>query len=457
MRRLLLPLFLGLSVAASAQNDAPPATTSADRRFVATGPNPEDNLRIVRWAEKNARSIEDYLGQPVPIAAHSPIVLRLHAATTNEAPGAVVSQRQEGARFLQELRITGLRAADPEDLLETFTLLMIHRGVHELRASLPQAALRGPAYVPAWFATGCAQNLHRTTRARNRAVVLRAFEAGGGLTAQDILRLQSLPRGRWASKAECGVFVAWLASREDFHALRAALYRQFASGAPADAPWLCEQLPDATLLDDLEKHWDLWRLHATQVRAEDTGLYDDAPGRLAALFPVRKQRLAELGATAVDRELDATDLAAFRAESWFPKLIGALRAETLTLAAGQPPEFQRILAAWDAWYQSLLDLPVNARENATGRVEFPAEMRKRSAALLQGAQAPLHAYRQRVRGLARYVDEFEERSAAANIPETSDTAPGPRSEHQQYVDRFDKARPDSGQPITPRPQNPVGP
>ena len=91
------------------------------------------------------------------------------------------SQRLEGARFLQELRITGLRTADPEDLLETFTLLMIHRGVHELRAGLPQTALRGPAYVPAWFATGCAQNLHRTTRARNRAVVLRAFEAGGGL------------------------------------------------------------------------------------------------------------------------------------------------------------------------------------------------------------------------------------------------------------------------------------
>lgn len=449
MKRLLLPLLLGLSVAASAQNDAPPSTTSADRRFVATGPNPEDNLRIVRWAEKNARSIEDLLGQPVPIAAHSPIVLRLHAAATNEAPGAVVSQRQEGARFLQELRITGLRAADPEDLLETFTLLMIHRGVHELRASLPQAALRGPAYVPAWFATGCAQNLHRTTRARNRAVVLRAFEAGGGLTAQGILRLQSLPRGRWASKAECGLFVGWLASREDFPTLRAALYRQFASGAPTDAPWLCEQLPDATLLDDLEKHWDLWRLRSTQVRAEDTGLYDDAPGRLAALFPVNRDRLAAVGANGIERDLDASELAAFRAEPWFPKLIGALRAETLTLAAGQPPEFQRILAAWDAWYQSLLDLPVNARESATGRMEFPAEMRKRSTALLQSAQAPLHAYRQRVRGLARYVDDFEERSAAANIPETADTAPGPRTEHQQYVDQFDTTRPKPPPPPQP--------
>lgn len=451
MRRLLLLLLLGSPVAASAQNDAPPSTSSADRRFVATGPSPEDNLRIVRWAEKNARSIEDFLGRPVPVAAHSPIVLRLYAATTNEAPGAVVSQRQEGARFLQELRVTGLRAADPEDLLETFTLLMIHRGVHELRATLPPAALRGPAYVPAWFATGCAQNLHRTTRARNRAVVLRAFEAGGGLTAQEILRLQSLPRGRWASKAECGVFVAWLASREDFPALRAALFRQFASGAPTDAPWLCEQLPDATLLDDLEKHWDLWRLHATQVRAEDTGLYDDAPGRLAALFPVNRERLAAAGATGIERALDASDLAAFRAEPWFPRLVGALRAETLTLSAGQPPEFQRILAAWDAWYQSLLDLPVTARENATGRVEFPAEMRKRSAALLQGAQAPLHAYRQRVRGLVRYVDDFEERSAAANIPETADTAPGPRSEHQQYVDQFDTTRPKPTPPPAPAP------
>lgn len=449
MKRLLLALLLGVPVAASAQGDAPPATTSADRRFVATGPDPEDNLRIVRWAEKNARSIEDFLGQPVAIASHSPIVLRLYAATTNEAPGAVVSQRQEGARFLQELRITGLRAADPEDLLETFTLLMIHRGVHELRAGLPAASLRGPAYVPAWFATGCAQNLHRTTRARNRAVVLRAFEAGGGLTAREILRLQSLPRGRWASKAECGVFVAWLAAREDFPALRAALFRQFASGGPADAPWLCEQLPDATLLDDLEKHWDLWRLHATQVRAEDTGLYDDVPGRLAALFPVRKDRLAALGAREPLRDLDASDLAAFRAEPWFPRLIGALRAETLTLSAGQPPEFQRILAAWDAWYQSLLDLPVTARESATGRVEFPAEMRKRSAALLQDAQAPLHAYRQRVRGLAQYVDEFEERSAAANLPETSDTAPGPRSEHQQYVDRFDLSLPRPAPPAQP--------
>jgi hypothetical protein len=451
MKRLLLAVLLGVPVAASAQNDAPPSTTSADRRFVATGPDPEDNLRIVRWAEKNARSIEDLLGQPVPIAAHSPIVLRLHPAATNEAPGAVVSQRQEGARFLQELRITGLRAADPEDLLETFTLLMIHRGVHELRASLPQAALRGPAYVPAWFATGCAQNLHRTTRARNRAVVLRAFEAGGGLTAQEILRLQSLPRGRWASKAECGLFVGWLASREDFPALRAALFRQFASGGPADAPWLCEQLPDATLLDDLEKHWDLWRLRSTQVRAEDTGLYDDAPGRLAALFPVNRERLAAIGATGMERDLDASELASFRAEPWFPKLVGALRAETLTLSAGQPPEFQRILAAWDAWYQSLLDLPVTARESATGRVEFPAEMRKRSAALLQAAQAPLHAYRQRVRGLARYVDDFEERSAAANIPETADNAPGPRTEHQQYVDRFDEAIP---KPPPPRPPVP---
>ena len=179
--------------------------------------------------------------------------------------------------------------------------------------------------------------------------------------------------------------------------------------------------------------------------ADDVSL----PGRLAALFPVNRERLAAVGANGIERDLDASELAAFRAESWFPKLIGALRAETLTLAAGQPPEFQRILAAWDAWYQSLLDLPVNARENATGRVEFPAEMRKRSAALLQGAQGPLHAYRQRVRGLARYVDDFEERSAAANIPETADTAPGPRTEHQQYVDQFDTTRPKPPPPPQP--------
>ena len=439
MRHLLLPLLLGGAVAASAQIDAPPATTSADRRFVATGPSPEDNLRLLRWAEKNARMLEDFLGLPADVPAHSPIVLRLHAAATNEAPGAVVSQRQEGVRFLQELRVTSLHAAEPEDLLETFTLLLIHRAVHDARSRLPAAALRGPAYVPAWFATGCAQNLHRTTRARNRAVVLRAFEAGGGLAARDILRLQSLPRGRWASKAECGLFVAWLASREDFPALRAALVRQFAAGAPTDAPWLCEQLPDAAVLDDLEKHWDLWRLHTTQVRAEDTGLYEDAPGRLAALFPVSRERLAAVGATGIDHDLDASDLAAFRAETWFPRLIGALRAETLTLAAGQPPEFQRILAAWDAWYQSLIDLPVTARTGATGRVEFPADMRKRAAALLQAAQAPLHAYRQRVRGLARYVDDFEERAAAANVPPAP--APPVRTVHQEYVDRFDTGRP----------------
>ncbi len=439
MKRLLLPLLLGLSVAASAQNDAPPATTSADRRFVATGPSPEDNLRLLRWAEKNARLLEDFLGLPANVPAHSPIVLRLRVAATNEPSGAVVSQRQEGVRFLQELRVTGLHSADPEDLLETFTLLLVHRAVHDARARLPASVPRGPAYVPAWFATGCAQNLHRTTRARNRAVALRAFEAGGGLTAREILSLQSLPRGRWASKAECGLFVAWLASREDFPALRAALLRQFAAAGPTDAPWLCEQLPDATLLDDLEKHWDLWRLRSTQVRAEDTGLYDDAPGRLAALFPLTGERLATVGAIGIDRDLDAADLAAFRAEPWFPKLIGALRAETLTLAAGQPPEFQRILAAWDTWYQSLLDLPVAAREGATGRVEFPAEMRRRSAALLQAAQAPLHVYRQRVHGLARYVDEYEERAAAANIPQAS--TPPIRTEHQQYVDRFDAARP----------------
>ncbi|MFO1490171.1 MAG: hypothetical protein U1F77_13470 [Kiritimatiellia bacterium] len=445
LRTVLAALLLA---AAPAPADPVPdaATTSADRRFAATGPNQEDNLRLVRWAEKNTRSLEDFLGLKLQIPAHSPLVIRSRPAATNETAGVTISQRIDGVRLLQELRIVDFRKADSEDLLEAFTLLLLHRAVHDLRAGLPAAKITGPAAVPAWFATGCAQNLYRETRARNRLVVLRAFQAGGGTGAADLLRLQSLPRGRWSTKAECGVFVAWLASRPDFPAFSAALLRRFAAGGTADAPWFCDQLADASAPDDLEKHWDLWRMHSEQVRPEDTGVFDDAPGRLAALFPVPASRLARLGAAGA-KPIEAADLAACRADHWFPALVGSLRAETLTLAAGQPPEFQQIIAQWNAWYQALLDLPLTARETPSGRVEYPAELRRQAAVLLQQAQASLFEYRRKLHGLAQYVDRFEAQAAAALVPAPAD--PAPRTEQQKYVDRFDAARNPPAPPDAP--------
>lgn len=382
----------------SARTPAKPGMDASDCLSV-SGTNLAHRSAVTTWAAENAARLERAIGDVIPSRGR---VYRIVLG----APSAGTVARQAfvaDGLFIQTLFVPDVESADHEDMLESFCAMLL--------ASWIPAAGAGTQAVdpPDYLSVGLAQNLHASLRARNRRVGLQLLGDGRFPAMADVLAWDTLPPGRWTSKAVSGLALGYVLAHPDSSALLRRLAALLARGDRVTAEWLAAAMlgPDATSAS-LDADWHTWLRREQERAVEDLGAVSSSLiARLRATLVLSPREVGFEG-DAADGPVALDSLIARRREPAVRALAADRSERLLVLAIGKDPEF---VAAVDGYRRFLNGV-------AAGRAAFFLRRWLRQAS-------------ERAEALARLVKAREDYVTAAEqalqppIPGPESLAPPP--------------------------------
>ena len=417
------------------------AITSADRRFRVAGMTSAENMVLAGELAELAAKIEQHTGLPLPLARDQVLGVMVQSSS---APGQRVLKMQgwDDGRFYQRLVAPAALRLDEEDLLEAATWLLLNRHAAEYTPAGQRAGLG--AAVPDWVSAGLFQNTQAALKSRNREWIARELDEGRTLPLAQVVKLETLPPGRWREKAYAAAAVEFLfpdGDRETWSALfRAAGQRQ-----AIDPAWLRGNCP---ALKDRNPE-QAWRAHLEErARIRTADAWSDRGLALEEqMLQALNFRPRDFGPDVpaeVPLDLFARDLIEYRGQDWVRPVAGALSMQVQSLKLGAPPDFLAVLASYAAYFDQLTTPPVEKRawwrrpdkERDKLRPPDDATWQVALSQLWQRAERAHQAFLEQQQSRRAYVDAFD-RPAAGGL----DDAPAddqPRTRLQRYVDEVEE-------------------
>lgn len=426
---------------------------SADRRFMVTGMTSAENMVMANRLAELAGKVEEKTGMPLPMARDQVLGVTAQSASTPEARVLKMQGWDEG-RFYQRLVVPGKLRLDDEDWMEGACWLLLNRHAAE-HAPAGQRAGMG-ATTPEWISAGLAQNTQAALRSRNRDWIARELAEGGPMPLAQVIKLETLPPGRWREKAYAAAAVEFLFPDGDA-ATWAALFKAVGVRQAIDAAWLRKTSP-ALRDQNPEK---VWRAHLEKrARSRTLEAWGDrglqVEERLLQTLNFRPRDWAGGIPDEVPQEMYARDLIEHRGQEWTVGVVSALKLQVQGLGLGAPPALQEVLAAYAAFFDQLATPP--AEKRAWWRLGRKGEEQVRppddatwQVALNQlwlRAERAHQAFLENHQTRKRYVDSFDHAAPGEfdeAPPEVSDL---PRTKIQRHVDeveaRMDQDRAGAG-------------
>ncbi|MBU0677886.1 MAG: hypothetical protein KJ626_07185 [Verrucomicrobia bacterium] len=408
MRVLNIPVFLALSLAASAQIMQPgrigsTSVLSSSQRFLVTGGNKVENLNAALWIEETAEKVDFLTGGELHIERGNPLHLDIRPEDPSLAGRILTSGRFLVGRIEQSIILPSFAQADRESLLEEVTDLLVSRLLSRKAAFLTGS--EDYINAPDWYSIGLAQNATSDLRARNQYVALREWEEGRCPGVRDLLFLEFLPSGRWKNKAFCGVLFDWLSSRPDWPDVRSGLLDALAKGETVSADMLAERMDDISDGRELEQAWDLWVVSLRQKR--NLWSLDPAFGlnELQDVLTIDPQTVGLSPQLALPQTMVPRDLIGARNEPWSRTLTTFLSARLASAVIGQAAEVRQVAEAYQSFFEALLWSP--PRNRMARLFAHPPSDRELSE-LLRKADLLLDQLNVQVRQRQDYLDQYIE-------------------------------------------------
>jgi len=363
--RRLFPIGVCLLLAwpAGAQTSAsesPAASSSAaaislSRRFVATGMTTVENMELAAAADQVARKLEQSVGKNLPFSRESIVGISIRR-DEKQAHGRVVkAQGWVDRRLEQKLIITNLEQVDQEDVLEGLCWLLLNRYVMILQSS--DARRAKPGAVPDWISVGMAQNLFLSLRARNSEAVVKLWEQQQGLSFAEVVDLEYLPEGRWSEKAFSALAVDWLASQATTPSFWDQVFQRRADRLALSPEWAASNVLRAVSVRDVEKGWDLWLAHQTEIKREWGTVTDVQIEALRSLFVVRPNQLGVAPGADAPAWMTMGDLLLHRGKPWFDPMVARLELKVRSQGLAQAGEYKTVVDLYAEYLSELTRYP----------------------------------------------------------------------------------------------------
>lgn len=419
------------------------AITSADHRFMVSGMTSAENMVLAGKLAEQAGKVEAKTGMPLPMRREQVLGVLVQSSSS---PGAQMLKVQgwDGGNFYQRLVVPGVFRLDEEDLMEAVCWLLLNRYAAEYTPAAQRTGMG--AAVPDWVSVGVAQSTQAALRSRNRDWIARESAENRVLSLAQVVKLESLPSGRWREKAYAAAAVEFLFPDGDLTAW-AMLAKAVGTRQAIDAAWLrknCAALrdrkPEEAWRDYLDRsarvrNAEAWSDRGLQIEEKLLQTLNFHPRDLAGPIPAE-----------VPQELYARDLIGYRDQPWTMPVAGALSLQVQSLELGAPPAMREVLAFYAAFFEQLGVAPAGKtawwkRSKKDPKKIQPPDDATWEVALNQlwmRAERAHQTFLERHQTRKRYVDSFDQ----AEPGEFDDSAPGdsdlPRTRWQRYVDEAEE-------------------
>jgi len=335
LRLVLSALLCGAAARLPAQETRDRRVVSATGRFVALSPAGQDATYLVVWAEDVVERLQKLLGMALPVPRGEALYL-----IVGPGEGAIsAEQYYDEFGLRQKLHISGIEAADQEQVLEHLCRFLLNR------QTLPEQ-------VPFWFAAGAAQNLFPEARVRNMETAISEWRADRAPDFSDITGGDWPDTPDFRTRAFAGLAVAALL--EWFP--DSARTEQFLSACAAGqtpAAELAAQLTGRGSVRDLEAAWDVWLASRQNIRIVGAGSPRQDAERLRAMLEITPVMIQLVAGRKVPGEFSAQRMIAERAEDWVPAAARHLDLKLESFSLGCAPETQGVIRAWRDFLQTL--------------------------------------------------------------------------------------------------------
>lgn len=425
-RRLRAPFLAQVLLTASiswAQWDStppPPATETANirtvfstsRRFVISGFPPAAAADLARWTEEVAQRLEELLGT-CPWERGWYVELQ-------GVPGSQVSRAQGWVDGMLQQRLILGRGdeLDQEDALEGLVWLLLNRWPIQRQSGADRT--RELATVPDWLSVGVAQNLYAELRARNAATIQTRWREDRLTAWPELVEGEFMPAGRWAAKAEAGLFVAWLLERR---ARLDTLWEKCAHGHRMNADEVAQHVIGVANRAEATSAWEVWLAAQQDRKRVVTGVDLEQVAEFDALSRIEDPELQAVQAN-VRAPLTLADLIALRRAPWVPALATRRGWQMQMAMLGRGAEWQAVAQRYLHFLDALAGRGKGYRGGLFGR---GASSRQLQALLVEADEA-----RERLRR------EIQARTAYLDAEELSRHANGVDAEVKGYLDAIEQ-------------------
>lgn len=419
-------------------DDTPPVTSSS-QRFVLRGLLREDALKLSTWAERMAARLESDIGVGLPFGRSE--MVRINGVIN---PASDRGQLRFNQGFVDTLLQQNITVENPgfveeEQFLEGFVAVLLYRYVlAEFRAGTRRSGAE--VMVPDWFLVGMAQRLTPELRERNLRFVAEAWKQGEGYSAAEILALESLPQGRVAQKAYCGLLVDWLKPAINDNMGWRALFRSMASGGEHGPAFWRNLMPGSPDAREFSKQWDLWLAGQMEgVRDLGTLSFDD----LIVLHQILLRSTSGYPPGHRGPPLSLEDLVPLREEPWMRALALDAMAELSRFSVGRAPSLREVGQGFLDFFQALAD-PSTFGPTFRFTTGGPEVVLRR---MLKEARDEMDRMEKEVALRSHYMNQLQQpatEAATAPAPSGAKPMPEPASEQsiealrQRYLDALEE-------------------
>ena len=439
----------GLASLAAAQGTEPAAARvgqagrapiySVDRRFMVSGLTSAENMVLARRLAEQADRVEARTGLPLPMRRDQVMGVMVQSSSAPGAP-AMKMQGWDDGRFYQRLVVPSAVRLDEEDLMESLCGLLLNRYAAEY-APAGQRVGTG-ATVPEWISVGLAQNTQAALRSRNRDWISRELGENRAMPLAQVVKLETLPPGRWREKAYAAAAVEFLFPAGDAQTWT-ALAKAVGLRQAVDAAWLRQNAP--ALRD--RKPEEAWREHLEKrirarpaERGSDRGLQIES--KLLQTLNFRPRDLAGGVPDEVPEDLFARDLIEHRGQPWALSVAASLALQVQGLELGAPPAMREVLAHYAAFFRQLGVPPAEKTAWWKRSRKDPKKIQPPDDAtwlvalnqLWQRAEGAHRRFLEQLQSRKQYVDAFDRPESGGLDDPAADPGDGSRTRWQRYVD-----------------------
>ncbi len=406
---IVAPLLLVASLG-WAQWDTPPPPPAAEafatrtvfsssRRFVISGFPPAAAADLARWTEEVAQRMDELLGT-CPWERGGYVELQGVAGTqVSRAQGWVDGMLQ------QRLILGRGDELDQEDALEGLVWLLLNRWPIQRQSGADRA--RELATVPDWLSVGVAQNLYAELRARNAATIQTRWREDRLTAWPELVEGEFLPAGRWAAKAEAGLFVAWLLERG---ARLDTLWEKCAQGHRMNADEVARQVIGVVDRAEATSAWEVWLAAQQDRKRMVTGVDLDQVAEFDALSRIEDPELQAVRAD-VRAPLTLADLIALRRAAWVPALATRRSWQMQMAMLGRGADWQAVAQRYLQFLDALAGRGKGYRGGLFGRGASSRQLQ----ALLAEADEARERLRQEIQARTDYLDSVETNRQATDV------------------------------------------
>ena len=411
------------------------SAVSPSHRFIAIGMSSVDNVSLAAAAEEAARKVEETLGLPLPVWRDQPLRLVARKVPDQSKGSVAKAQGWVDGQLVQKLIIVNPEKADQEDVLEGLCWLLLNRYAVTRQAAEERSVRL--ATVPDWLSVGVAQNLYLALRTRDGQVVLRRWQHGQSMSFSELLNLEYLPEGRWAEKAFCSMAIGWFVADSRKAAAFDALFSKLARHERITPASLAEIVLGAGSPVDIEKSWDLWLAHQTEIKRSLGSLSMDKLDALDAALRIQPEGMGLQRGGGVPEVMRPVDFIEYRDAGWIPTLAGTVSLRVRSVGLGEAREFRDVVDQYGRFFD---ELATRRPGSFLHKGASAAELQQLLDAAEQGRENFRHLVQQR----REYVGQFERTNAAADAASTSNQIAKmerqiPRSVLQKYVDEAERS------------------